>query len=95
MRTKNITGNRNKRRLAKQMTCFGNAARGFQRSAFGRVSDACAELTAIAERVLDHLTQMRVIDDDLCDTGAYKVVDVPDNQGPSAYLQQWFGTGIG
>ena len=95
MRTKNITGNRDKRRLTQQVTCFGNAARGFQRSALGRIRDACAELTAIAECVLDHLTEMRVIDDDLCNAGAYKIVDVPNNQWSAPHLQQRLGTGIG
>jgi len=62
------------------MQCVGDAACGFECLSFRRIDDVGAKLPAVAKRGFDQRAQMRVVDDDIGETGRDELFDVPRNQ---------------
>ena len=67
-------------------------AQGVAEAAADRIIDAA--IAAVAERVFNHLAQMRMIDHDLGNAGAHQINNVPDNQRPAPHFQQRLGASI-
>ncbi len=95
VRAVDVARDGDERFLAQQRARGGDAASRLQRARFARVVQARAILAAVAQRLLDQVAQVGVVDDDLGDAGADQVEDVPDDQRPAAHFEQRLGAGVG
>ncbi len=73
----NVTVDDGEGRIAQQWQRIGNAARSFQNGVFRRVVDVNAVAAAIAQCVFNLHAEVRVIDNNVADTGARQVLDMP------------------
>jgi hypothetical protein len=80
---------------AQQRQGVGDAAGGLQRLAFGRVTDGRAKALAVAQRRLDEMAEVGVIDDDVADPGPHQRLEMPGDQRLAPGHQQRLGRGIG
>jgi hypothetical protein len=73
----------------------GDAARGLQRAGFARILDRHAERRAVAQRRLDLLAEMGVVDDDAAEARRVQALDMPDDERLAAHHQQGLGRVVG
>src|SRR5947209_18642300 len=72
--------------VAEQGQGLSNSARGFERFGFARVADCDAKAASVAQRRLDHVAEMRVIDHDLANARARERLDRPGDQRFAAHF---------
>ena len=76
-----IAVNHQKRRVAQQGQCGGDAACGFQAlAAFGRIGDVHAVCRAVAQRGFNLRAQPCVVNHDLADACGFKAAQVPADE---------------
>src|SRR5581483_6372571 len=66
----------------------GDPARGLERFGLGRKAYRHAEPASVAERLLDLVSEMSMIDDQLAEPRARQSLDGPDDHGLAAHLEQ-------
>ncbi len=85
-----------KRLVAEQGQGVGDAAGGFQRARrFRRIADSQTPLRAVAERCLDLLAEVGVVDDDLGEPGCRQSFQMPGDERLAAHRQQRLGRVVG
>ena len=57
--------------------------------------NAHAVTGAVAQRLLDHRAEMRVVDHDVAKPAAGEALELPFHQPPAAHREQWLRTAIG
>ncbi len=95
VRAINVARNGDERRIAEQFAREGNAASGLEGRPLGGVDQAGTKLLAAAERFLDQVAEVCVIDHDVGDARTHQIQDVPHDQRAAAHLQQGLRAGIG
>src|SRR5690606_23363357 len=81
--------------LVEKRQRLDDAAGGLERLGFRRVGDVGAVPAAVSQSLFYSGAQPGVVDDQVLDAGRYHALDLPLDQGLSAYRQEGLGHGVG